>query len=141
MRQYIVLREYQQFIHHHYTTEINLLQSSVLEWPEDQFKDEEAYQSVEAIEAKLNETFSVGDFYCANWSYDSHHGARGTGLPDGGFTRYPVFSTTDKSRQSLYFGRSFAGDDLLIFQIWLPSAPLMKHFQLVLYRDAVDSRM
>lgn len=139
--QYYSLRRYQQFIQQQYAAEIKLLESSMLAWPEDRFKDEVTHDRVEEIEATLKRSFSVGDFYHAGWSYDSHHNAGGTGLPGGGFTSVRIFSTTDASGQSLYYGRSFAGDELLVIQKWVPDAPLMKHFELVLYRDAVDSRM
>lgn len=139
--QYYSLWRYQHFILQYYAPEITLLESSMLAWPESRRKDKDYYQHVEAIKATLKKTFNAGDFYCAAWSYDSHHGLRGTGLPDGGFGHFPVFTTTDASGHSLQYGRSKAGADLLVLQKWVPDAPVMGHFKMVLYRKAVDSRM
>ena len=66
---------------------------------------------------------------------------KGTGLPDSGFSTCPWVTTTDRLRQSLYFGKSFEGAPLLVYQRWLPDAPLMKHIQIVFYRDKVDRSM
>jgi len=141
MWQYLTLRSCQEFIHKQYASEIKQLELAMQQWPEDRFEDEATYQAVEAIHHGLKQTFSSGDFYCASWSYDSHHGLNGTGIPDSGFSTYSWITTTDVLRQSLYFGKSFDGVPLLVYQRWLPNAPVMKHIQIVLYRDMVDTRM
>lgn len=138
---YVTLRRYQSFIHSHYATEIKQLERGMQHWPEDRFEDEATYQRVEAVHEELKQTFSNGDFYCASWSFDSHHGLKGTGIPDGGFTTYPWITTTDKLRQSLYFGKSFEGIPLLVYRRWLPNNPVMKHIQIVFYRDKVNISM
>ena len=107
------------------------------QWPEHTFQDER----IEALRAELKQTFSSGDFYHAGWSHDSHHGAQGTGFPDGGFSMNPWVSTTCKLRESLYYGRSFDGVPLLVYQKWLPKNPVMRHIKIVLYRDKVDQSM
>ena len=138
---YVTLRSYQSFIHKQYAPEIMQLELAMQNWPEDRFEDETTYQRVEALHEKLNQTFSVDDFYCASWSFDSHHGLKGTGIPGSGFSTYPWITTTDNLRQSLYFGKSFEGVPLLVYQRWLPNSPVMRHIQIVFYRNKVKIRM
>ncbi len=138
---YLTLRTYQAFIHEHYAAEIKQLEGAMLQWPENQFQDEDTHQRVEALREALRQTFSTGDFYCASWSYDSHHGATCTGFPEGGYTTYGWVSTTGNMRQSLCYGRSSGGVPLLVYQRWLPNSPVMRHIKIVLYRDKVNKSM
>lgn len=138
--QYITLRSYLAFIHRHYATEIEQLEAAMQQWPEYRAKDEATYQRVETLQEELRQTFKSGDFHSASWSHDSHHGLKSTGMPDSGSERYWL-TATDKFGQSLCFGRSFNGHPLLVYQRWLPNAPVMKHIEIVLYRDKVDKSM
>mgnify|MGYP006421322809 CR=1 FL=1 len=138
---YHTLRSYQEFIHHQYAPEIRQLEIAMQQWPEDRLEDEAAYQLAEALKEELKKTFRSGDFYSASWSFDSHHGAQSTGLPSSGFTTYPWVSTTDNFRQTLYFGRSFEGVPLLVYQRWLSGNSRFNHIQIVLYRSKVDQSM
>ena len=135
---YVTLCRYQSFIHTQYAAEIKQLELAMQNWPEDRFEDEDTYQRVEALHDELKQTFSAGDFYCASWSFDSHHGLRGTGIPGSGFSKYSWISTTDNRRQSLFFGKSFEGVPLLVYQRWLPNSPVMRHVEIVFYRDKVN---
>ena len=135
---YLTLRSYQLYIQQHYAAEIELLTTAMHEWPEDRFADEPTYRRIESLNDELITTFNAGDFYCASWSFDSHHGLKGTGLPDSGFSTYAWLSTSDSERQSLRYGKTFGGKPLLIYQRWLKDAPVMKHIEIVLYRDKVD---
>ncbi len=138
---HVTIHRYQSFIHTHYAAEIKQLERAMQQWPEDRFEDEATYQRVEALHEELRQTFSTGDFYCASWSFDSHHGLKGTGIPDSGFSTYPWVTTTDNLRQSLSFGKSFEGVPLLVYQRWLPDSPVMRHIEIVLYRDKVNISM
>ena len=138
--QYLTLRSYHAFILENYTAEITQLESAMQQWPERPFQDD-TYERIEALRAELDQTFSSGDFYRAGWSFDSHHGAQGTGFPDGGFSRVSWVSTTGELRDSLHYGRSFDGVPLLVYHKWLPKNRVMRHIVIVLYRDKVDRSM
>lgn len=137
-RQYLALRSYQSFIQKQYSTEIEQIEVAMQQWPEHRAKDQATYQRVETLHEELRQTFSSGDFYCASWSHDSHHGLKGTDIPDSGYETYFWVTANDNLGQSLCFGRSFNGRPLLVYQRWLPNAPLMKHIKIVLYRDKVE---
>lgn len=141
LREYVSLCRYQSFIHRHYAEEIRQLEVAMHEWPKDRFADETTDQRLEALHEQLKQTFSKGDFYCASWSFDAHHGVKGSGIPDSGFSTYQWLTTTDDLRQSLCFGKSFEGTPLLVYQRWLPDSPVMRHIQIVFYRDKVNRSM
>ena len=141
LREYVSLCRYQSFIHRHYAAEIRQLEVAMQEWPEDRFEDEATDQSVEVLHQQLRQTFSAGDFYCASWSLDSHHGAKSSGIPDSGFSTYQLIQTTDDAGQSLCFGKSFEGTPLLVYQRWLPDSPVMRHIQIVFHREKVSRSM
>ena len=138
LSKYLALRDYQRFIHEHYSAEIQQLEAAMMQWPEDRFQDVDTYKRVEALHDELRQTFGAGDFYHASWSIDSHHGLHGTDLPGSGFSVYPWVSTTDDTRQSLYYGTSSDGVPLLVYERWLTDTPVMRHIQIVLYRDKVN---
>lgn len=130
--QYLTLWSYQLFIREHFSAEINQLETAMLHWPENPDQDEAARE-------KLKKTFRSGDFYGALWSYDSHHGLKSTGFPHGGFSTYSWVSTMGP--ESLSYGTSSDGVPLLVYKRWLPESPVMRHVQIVLYRDRVNQRM
>ena len=138
---YVTLCRYQSFIHTHYAPEIKRLELAMLSWPENRFEDEAEYQRTETLNQELKQTFSSGDFYCANWSLDSHHGAGGTGIPGNGYSTNGMIKTTDDLRQSLCFGKSFEGIPLLVYEKWLPDSPVMKHMKIVFHYDRVSMSM
>jgi hypothetical protein len=138
--QYLALRSYHHFILSTYSAEIEQLANAMHEWPRVELTDEASYRRTESLREELTATFHAGDFYCAGWSFDSHHGATGTGLPDGGFSTCLWLSTSDSKRQSLSYGKTFGGEPLLVYQRWIPDAPVMKHIRIVWYRDKVDKR-
>jgi hypothetical protein len=133
---YVTLCCYQSFIHTHYAPDIKRLELAMLSWPESRFEDEDL--RTETLHQELKQTFSSGDFYCANWSRDSHHGAKGTGIPGNGYSTNRMIWTTDDRLQSLCFGKSFEGVPLLVYEKWLPDSPVMKHMQIVFYYDRVS---
>ena len=138
---YVSLCRYQNFIHRHYAAEIGQLDDAMQEWPKDRFEDDATDQRVEALHEQLQQTFSTGDFHCASWSFDSHHGAKGTGIPGRGFSTYQLIMTTDELRPSLCCGKSFEGTPLLVYQRWLLNSPVMRHIRIVFYRDKVNRSM
>ncbi|HEY4262809.1 MAG TPA: hypothetical protein VGM98_21800 [Schlesneria sp.] len=137
---YLALWWYHAYILEHYSTEIAQLETAMQQWPADLLQDD-AYERKQTLRAELKQTFSSGDFYYAGWSYDSHHGAQGTGLPGGGFSSSPWVSSIGVHRDSLYFGKSFEGAPLLVYQKSLPKNRVMRHIVVVLYRDKVDQSM
>jgi hypothetical protein len=112
----LTLRGYQDFIHRAYAPEMEQLAETLRRWPDKSPVDDETYLRIEAARQDLERTFGAGDFYHASWSFDGHHGMRSTGLPDGGFRTWPMVSTTDSLRRSLYFGQSVTGTPLLIYE-------------------------
>ena len=139
---YLRIRSYQTFIHSQYDAEFNQLVNTTHVWPEDAYSDEEAYRKVEQLEDDLKAIFSNGDFYCASWSHDSHHGLRSTGIPDQGYTTFDIlfFRASGPKSQSLAYGRTHDGVPLLVYERWLPDAPIMRHIRIVFYREKVDKR-
>lgn len=140
-RRHSRLQVYHAFIQEAYAAELYQLQTTMLQWPQEQFWDEETYSRFEQSRDQLERTFGSGDFYRAGWSYDGHHGAQGTPSPDDGFSIRSWFCAGKRSRGTTYYGNSFGGKRLLVHKMWLPDAPVMKHCYVVLYRDAVDARM
>ncbi len=141
-RSYFRLRGYQSFIHAQYASEIRQLEEAMRKWSPDRYDDDFAYfEAIEEIKAEIKDTFTTGVFHSAHWSYDSHHGARGTGLPpDGGMSYSQWLSTSELPRQTLSYGKTFKGKPLLVWQKWI-DAPMMRHIEVVFYRDEIDRRM
>jgi hypothetical protein len=137
---YLALWSYHAYILEHYSTEIAQLETAMQQWPADPLQDD-AYERKQTLRVELEQTFGSGDFYHAGWSYDSHHGAQGTGLPGGGYSRNPWVPSIGVHRDSLCFGKSFDGAPLLVYHKSLPGNRVMRHIVVVLYRDKVDQSM
>ena len=132
---------YRAFVVREYARELDDIQSTMLEWPRDSSADSEKYSWDGPAQKALRATFRTGDFYTARWSCDTHHGLGWAGVPDGGFSPNRWIASGTFESGELCYGKSFSGKSLLIYRRWLPKAPLMKHYEVVFYRDAVDARM
>jgi hypothetical protein len=131
----------QQFIESRYVNEIQQLETAMLARSREQHPDPAIWQ--ETTDA-LRAVFDASEIFEVGWSIDGHHGMNSIKIMPTGFTIHrPFFSFADYSHvhHQLFYGESFQGEPLFIYQGWLPQAQVKHDYDIVFYADQIRTLM
>ena len=129
------------FIERRYASEILRLETTMLGLQRDQLED---YSAHNASALELEPVFNAPEIFEVGWSDDGHHGARSIKpMPTGFSTHRPFFFSPDWSQthHHLFFGKSFDGEPLLIYEGWLPRALIKRDYKIVFYGNKLCALM
>ena len=101
-------------------------------------REYDADMDMRAWSPKFQPIFDKPEIFAAYCSLDGHHGSWTIkSMPDG-FSTYTWLSSSDVSgNHRLYRGQSFGRVDLYVLEGWVPSAEVIRTYEIVFFADQI----
>jgi hypothetical protein len=129
---------YRTYIENHFVSEISLVEEDCKSFPLGDIPDRE-WPRLETAAKIIESKLSSKAIFCVYSSGDGHHGQRCLKPMKDGFTSYCIpfcGSNNSDGRHTLFFGKTFNGQRLLVYQGVVPTGG-KRRYEIVFLLDEI----